>query len=386
VHPGAKGERAVEEQLKRTPLYEIHLKYGARMVPFGGWEMPVQYTGVIEEHRAVREALGLFDVSHMGEFELRGPQALDLIQYVSVNNAARLAVGDAQYSLLCYENGTVVDDLLIYRLGEEHYWIVVNAANIDKDFDWLARYAGRFPGAELKNISAEVAQLALQGPKAEEVLQRLTRKDVGEIGFYKGAAGVVVAGIRTLLLSRTGYTGENGFELYVRPGDAVALWDALLEEGDEEEIRPCGLGARDTLRLEARLPLYGHEINETVTPYEAGLGFFVKLKKGVDFVGREALAAQKEAGPIRRLAGFEVTGRGIPRQGYPIAKDGQTVGIVTTGTFSPTTGRQIGLGFVPAALAEIGSEFDVVIRGQAVPARVVETPFVPHRYRRQPAE
>lgn len=372
----------MEENLKRTPLYEIHLKYGARMVPFGGWEMPVQYSGVIDEHKAVRERAGLFDVSHMGEFEVRGPEALALIQKVSVNNAAKLEIGDIQYGMMCYENGTIVDDILVYRLGADHFWIVVNAGNIDKDFAWVSKHAALYNNVELKNISAQVAQLALQGPKAQAILQSLCDQDLEEIGFYKSKSGVTVDTIKTLVVSRTGYTGEDGFELYVRPEDAGALWETLLEAGDGDEVTPAGLGARDTLRFEARLPLYGHEIDETVTPYEAGLGFFVRLKKGTDFIGREALAAQKEAGVGRKLVGFEMTGRGIPRQGYEISKDGQVVGRVTTGTFSPTTGKNIGLGFVPPELAAVGSRFDVLVRNNPVPARVVETPFVPHNYRR----
>lgn len=375
----------VEESLKRTPLFDMHLKYGARMVPFGGWEMPVQYTGVIDEHRAVRGAAGLFDVSHMGEFELKGPQALDLIQLIGTNNAARLEIGQVQYSIMCYENGTVVDDILIYRLGEQHYWLVVNAGNIDKDWEWVSAAAARagLTNLELKNISANVAQIAVQGPLAEAILQPLTHGvDLAALKFYGSQTGVTVGGLRSLVLSRTGYTGEDGFEVYVRREDAMPLWEALLEAGDEQGLVPCGLGARDTLRFEARLPLYGHEINDQVTPLEAGLGFFVKLKKGTDFIGRAALAAQKEAGLTRKLVGFEMLDRGIPRQGYEIASGGQVVGMVTTGTFAPTLEKNIGLGYVPAQLAEVGSEFDVLIRGRAVRARAVETPFYQPRYKR----
>ncbi|MFZ5814766.1 MAG: glycine cleavage system aminomethyltransferase GcvT [Bacillota bacterium] len=373
------------ESLKRTPLYEMHLKHGARMVPFGGWEMPVQYSGVIEEHKAVRNGAGLFDVSHMGEFELKGPQALELIQLVSVNNAAKLAVGQVQYSLMCYENGTIVDDILVYRLGEQHYWLVVNAGNIDKDWAWInqARERAGLTDLELKNISAEVAQIALQGPLAQEILQPLVPgADLEELGFYWARTGLSVAGIGSLVLSRTGYTGEDGFEVYVRREDAAALWEALLEAGEEQGLMPAGLGARDTLRFEAKLPLYGHEINDQITPLEAGLGFFVKLKKGVDFIGRAALAAQKEQGLTRKLVGFEMIDRGIPRQGYEIAKDGEVVGFVTTGSFSPTLEKNIGLGYVPVGLSELGSEFEVVIRGKALKARVVETPFYQPRYKK----
>jgi aminomethyltransferase len=375
----------VDESLKRTPLYEMHLKYGARMVPFGGWDMPVQYTGVIDEHKAVRNAAGLFDVSHMGEFEVKGPQALELIQLVSVNNAAKLEIGQIQYSMMCYENGTIVDDILVYRLGEHHYWLVVNAGNIDKDWAWVSEAAQRpeLRNLELKNISADVAQIAIQGPLAEKMLKPLvTGVVLSELGFYWSKTGLNVAGIRTLVLSRTGYTGEDGFEIYCRKEDAAAMWEALLEAGEDEGLVPAGLGARDTLRFEARLPLYGHEINDTITPYEAGLGFFVKTKKGTDFIGREALIAQKERGLTRKLVGFAMIERGIPRQGYELAKDGQVVGFVTTGTFAPTLEQSIGMGYLPTSLTELGSEFDVIIRGKAVKAQVVETPFYKPRYKR----
>ncbi len=375
----------MEETLKRTPLYEMHLKLGARMVPFGGWDMPVQYSGVIDEHKAVRNAAGLFDVSHMGEFELKGPQALDLIQLISVNNAAKLEVGQVQYSLMCYENGTIVDDILVYRLGENHYWLVVNAGNIDKDWEWVTYCKERagLSNLELNNISADVAQIAIQGPLAERILQPLVPNVVlEELKFYWAKTGATVAGMKTLVLSRTGYTGEDGFEIYVRREDAMAMWEALMEAGDEDGLVPAGLGARDTLRFEAKLPLYGHEINDKITPLEAGLGFFVKLKKGADFIGREALAAQKEAGLTRKLVGFEMIDRGIPRQGYEIARDGQVVGQVTTGSFAPTLEKNIGLGYVPVEMSEVGSEFDIIIRGKATRARVCETPFYQPRYKR----
>ena len=373
------------ETLKRTPLFAMHLKHGARMVPFGGWEMPVQYTGVIEEHKAVRNKAGLFDVSHMGEFEVKGPQALDLIQLVSVNNAKKLEIGQVQYSLMCYENGTIVDDILVYRLGENHYWLVVNAGNIDKDWEWVnvARQRAGLNNLELTNLSADVAQIALQGPLAEEILQPLAPGAVlSELGFYWAKTGETVAGFRSLVLSRTGYTGEDGFEIYVKKEDAMALWEALLEAGEEKGLIPAGLGARDTLRFEAKLPLYGHEISDQLTPLEAGLGFFVKLKKGVEFIGMQALAEQKEKGLTRKLVGFEMIDRGIPRQGYELAKDGTVCGFVTTGSFSPTLEKNIGLGYLPVALTEVGTEFDVIIRGKALKAKVIETPFYQPRYKR----
>lgn len=375
----------VTEILKRTPLYEMHLKLGARMVPFGGWEMPVQYTGLMDEHRAVRSKAGLFDVSHMGEFEVKGPQALELVQLISVNNAAKLGIGQVQYSLMCYENGTVVDDILVYRLGEHHYWLVVNAGNIEKDWEWVnhAKERAGLHNLELTNLSDQVAQVAIQGPLAEQILQPLVPGVVlSELPFFWAKTKATVATLPCLVLSRTGYTGEDGFEIYCKREDVVALWDALLEAGEEHGLLPAGLGARDTLRFEAKLPLYGHEISDQVTPLEAGLGFAVKLKKGVDFIGREALAGQKAKGLTRELVGFVMIDRGIPRQGYEVAKDGQVVGWVTTGTFSPTLEQNIGLAYLPHELAPIGTEFEVIIRGKALKARVVETPFYQPRYKR----
>jgi len=355
------------------------------MVPFGGWEMPVQYSGVIDEHRAVRTAAGLFDVSHMGEFEVKGPQALELLQIVCTNNVAKIGVGQVQYNLMCYENGTVVDDILVYRLGEHHYLLVVDAGTTEKDWEWvsIARDRANLENVELKNLSDQVAQVALQGPLAEEILQPLVPGAVlSQVPFFGAKTGVRVAGIDCLVLSRTGYTGEDGFEIYVDRESAAALWEALLEAGEERGLLPCGLGARDTLRFEAGLPLYGHEISDKLTPLEAGLGAFVKLKKGVDFIGREALAALKEAGLSRRLVGFEMIDRGIPRQGYEIAKDGQVVGFVTSGSYAPTLGKNIGLGYVPVSLAAEGTELEVLIRGRALKAQVVPTPFYKPQYKK----
>jgi aminomethyltransferase len=375
----------VTEQLKRTPLFEQHLALGARMVPFGGWEMPVQYSGVMEEHRAVRNAAGLFDVSHMGEFLVEGPDALALIQRLSTNNVAKLAVGAAQYGMLCNDQGTIVDDILVYRLGEEQYWIVVNAGNIDKDWAWVnqVKEESGLRNLRLANISSQVAQIALQGPLAEAILTKLAPGyDWSSLPFYHAVQGIPVGAVKTLVVSRTGYTGEDGFELYCTAADAATLWNLLLEGGKAEGLLPAGLGARDTLRFEARLPLYGHEITDETNPYEAGLGIFVKLKKGVDFKGRAALEAIKEAGLTRKLVGLQMIDRGIPRQGYPIAKDGAEVGFITTGSFSPTLETNIGLGYVPVEIAEVGTEVDVVIRGKALKAQVVPTPFYQPRYKR----
>lgn len=368
------------EELKRTPLFAAHLKYGARMVPFGGWEMPVQYAGVMEEHRAVRTACGLFDVSHMGEFDFKGPEALAALNLLLTNDCSKLEIGKALYSPMCYESGTLVDDVLVYRLGEDHYWMVVNAGNIEKDYAWVTAKTQPFPGLSVRNISAQVAQLAVQGPAAERLLQPHCDTDLARLGYYWAETGATVGSVRSLVLSRTGYTGEDGFEIYVKAEDTMTLWDFILNEAGDDEIAvvPCGLGARDTLRFEACLPLYGHEIDDTVTPLEAGLGIFVKLKKD-NFIGKDLLQAQKAAGLGRKLVGLEMVGRGIPRQGYEIAKDGQVVGRVTSGTHGPTLGKPMGLGYVPVALAEAGTELDVIIRGQAVAARVASRPF----YRRE---
>ncbi|MCG0239722.1 MAG: glycine cleavage system aminomethyltransferase GcvT [Firmicutes bacterium] len=369
------------EELKRTPLYAAHQRLGARMVPFGGWEMPVQYSGILAEHHAVRTAVGLFDVSHMGELEFRGPEALAALQRLVTNDVSRLEVGQALYSPMCNDRGTVVDDVLVYRLGPDHYWMVVNAANTEKDFAWVrAQLQDRLgPELEVRNISDQVAQVALQGPLAQEVLQPLTDFPLATLGSFRAVTGARVGPVETLVLSRTGYTGEDGFEIYCRPEDAETLWNLLLGVREPAPVVPCGLGARDTLRFEACLPLYGHELDETVTPLEAGLGAFVKLQKG-DFIGREALARQKEAGVTRKLVGLELLDRGgIPRQGYEVVHQGEVVGRVTSGAQSPTLGKVLALAYVPVALSQPGTELAVVIRARPLRAVVVPRPF----YRRQ---
>jgi aminomethyltransferase len=298
---------------------------------------------------------------------------------------AKLDVNAAQYGMLCNDQGTIIDDILVYRLGEERYWIVVNAGNIEKDWAWVSQVKEEsgLTNLRLENISSQVAQIALQGPKAEQILTALAPGyDWAGLPFYHAVQGIPVGLIQTLVVSRTGYTGEDGFELYCDRSGAAALWNLVLTAGKTEGLIPAGLGARDTLRFEARLPLYGHEITDETNPYEAGLGSFVKLKKGVAFKGHSALEAVKAAGNQRKLVGLEMIERGIPRQGYPIAKDGQEVGFITTGTFSPTLEINIGLGYVPVALAEVGTEVDVVIRGKAVKAQVVPVPFYQPRYKR----
>jgi aminomethyltransferase len=356
--------------LRRTPLYERHVAAGARMVDFAGWEMPVQYRGVIDEHQAVRTAAGLFDVSHMGEVRVAGPGAEAFVQGLTPNDVTKLTPGRAHYSALLTEEGTFVDDLLVYRISADEFFIVVNASNADGDFDWMA--AQPHPDCELENVSDHWALLALQGPKAVGILQRLTATALDGIRYYHFTRGEV--GGKPVILSRTGYTGEDGFEIYCAPADAAALWDLLLETGQGDGLVPAGLGARDTLRLEAAMSLYGHEIDRETTPWEAGLDWIVKLDKG-EFLGRAALVAARQAGPRKRLVGFEVEGRGIARQGHAVMSGGRQVGVVTSGTHSPTLGRALGLAYVEPALAAPGTALAIDVRGREVAARVVPVPF-----------
>ncbi|AKS38889.1 glycine cleavage system protein T [Anoxybacillus gonensis] len=358
--------------LKRTPLFPLYAEYGAKTIDFGGWELPVQFSSIKEEHEAVRTRAGLFDVSHMGEFEVKGKDSLAFLQKVMTNDVAKLTNGRAQYTLMCGEDGGTVDDLLVYKKGDDHYLLVVNAANIEKDFAWLEAHV--FGDVELVNISNDMAQLALQGPLAEKVLQRLTTVDLSTIKFFAFADHIDVAGVQALV-SRTGYTGEDGFELYCRSEDAQALWRAILETGKEDGVLPCGLGARDTLRFEACLPLYGQELAKDITPIEAGLSFAVKTNKDVDFFGKEVLKKQKEEGTSRKLVGIEMIDKGIPRHGYAVYVNGEQVGIVTTGTQSPTLKKNIGLALISTAYSALDTEVEVDIRGKRLKAKVVATPF-----------
>jgi len=363
------GAPAAAAVLKRTPLYALHKELGARMVDFGGWEMPVQYAGILEEHRAVRERVGLFDVSHMGELDVEGPDALDALQALTPNDVSKLEDGRIHYSAFLTERGTFVDDLLVYRRAPDSYLVVVNASNPPKDFAWARERAkGR---VRVTDRSADYALIAVQGPKSAALMSRLSKPDPSDLPYY-GFRDTEVAGSKTLV-SRTGYTGEDGFEVYCPPADAERIFRRLLEEGQREGVAPCGLGARDTLRLEAKMALYGNDIDDTVTAYEADLGWIVKPAKG-EFVGREALLAQKAAGVPRRLVGFEMSDRGIARHGYP-AKTAAGAGVVTSGTHSPTLGKPIGLALLPSGAAAAGTEFEVEIRGRAAAARVVPTPF-----------
>jgi len=353
---------------KRTPLFEAHRALSARLVEFGGWLMPVQYSGILDEHRAVRSAVGLFDVSHMGEIEVRGPQAARAVQRLVTNQVGKLSPGAAMYTVACRPSGGIVDDLIVYQLDRERFLIVVNAANIEKDFLWFRESVGTV--AELADRSDEVALLAVQGPQALATLSRLWKgpelSQVPGFHFVRGA----LAG-RAVDASRTGYTGEDGFEIFVAAHLSRAVWDALLEVG----CKPCGLGARDTLRLEARLCLYGNDIDEDHTPLEAGLGWVVKLEAG-DFIGRAALERQKALGVSRRLCGFVMQERGIARHGYAIQSPPEkTVGVVTSGAPSPSTGGNIGMGYVPTALAEPGQELFIDCRGKVLRAQVHKGPF-----------
>jgi len=357
--------------LQRTPLHGEHLRLNAKMVPFAGYEMPVQYpSGITAEHNAVRTAAGLFDVSHMGEFFVRGAQALEFVQHVTTNDVSRLAVGQAQYSTTVNEQGMLIDDLLVYRFAD-HYMLVVNGANREKDWVWASRHAAEFD-VELTDRSDEIALLALQGPKAPGILAKLTDTDLDAIRYYHFAEGTV-SGARAII-SRTGYTGEDGFELYVDAADAAAIWRALLEAGAGGGLIATGLGSRDSLRLEMGMALYGNDLDENHTPLEAGLAWVTKLDKG-DFVGREALKAQKEAGVTRRLVGFRLKERAFPRPHYPVSIDGKVVGEVTSGTLSPTLGEGIGMAYVPVDASKAGSEIGIVIRDRVVPAEVVKPPF-----------
>ena len=357
--------------LKRTPLYEAHVSIGARMVEFAGWEMPVQYAGHVQEHMAVREAAGLFDVSHMGEIEIIGANALALVQRVSTNDASKLEDNQVQYSTMTNGAGGVIDDLLVYRLNADYFLLIVNAGVTDSDFEWIGEHAGAL-NVEVHNTSHGFALLALQGPRSERILQELTDHMLDRIPYY-WSQRVLVDGV-DCRVSRTGYTGEDGFEILCKSADARHLWNRLLVIGSDRGLIPCGLAARNTLRLEAAYRLYGHDMDQTTTPLEAGLGWVVKLAKG-HFIGRDALMKQKEEGLKRKLAGFEVLGRAPARDGYPVVIGDRQVGVVTSGSPAPFLKKNIGLAYLPTEHAAVGTEFFVVIRGRNVPARVVETPF-----------
>jgi aminomethyltransferase len=361
--------------MKITPLNQQHKKLGARMVPFGGWEMPVQYSGVIDEHLAVRQAAGLFDVSHMGEIEVKGSGALTYLQNLTINEPSVLVDGQVQYSACCYPEGGVVDDVTLYRFAPDHFMFCVNASNIDKDFAWMQKVLadGAFADVVLTNRSPEFAQLALQGPKSEEILARLTDADLKQLVFYHFIEADV-AGVPTII-SRTGYTGEDGFELYIAADKAELLWTQLLETGAGDGLIPIGLGARDTLRLEKKYALYGHELSEAITPLEGGLGWITKLDKP-SFVGQAALQKMKAQGVPRRLVSIRMCDKGIPREEYPVFACGKEVGIITSGTMSPLLKVGIALALVETSVAAVGTEVEIGIRQRRVAAEIIKPPFV----------
>jgi aminomethyltransferase len=358
--------------LKRTAFFDIHNGLGAKIVEFGGYEMPVQYTSIIEEHKRVRESVGVFDVSHMGEVEVWGRDALDFVQKITVNDASKLFEGRVQYSAMCYEDGGIVDDLLVYHMGD-HYMLVINAANIMKDVEWMHKHVTG--DVKLKNRSDDISLLAIQGPKSLATLQKLTQADLTSVEYYHFVRHKL-AGV-DMLISRTGYTGEIGCELYfpsdVQTGEAV--WNAVMEAGKEFNIGPVGLGARDTLRLEMGFCLYGHDIEQTTHPLEAGLGWITKLDKG-DFIGSAAIRAAKQQGLKRKLVGFTLSEKAFPRQGYPIRSNGSTDGVVTSGSFSPTLDKAIGMGYVGIEHAKVGTPISIMIRNKEVPGTVAAIPFI----------
>lgn len=364
---------------KRTVLYHTHERYGGRMIEFAGWALPVQYEGIIAEHEAVRNNAGIFDVSHMGEIEVNGNQATEFIQYLITNDISTMNENQVIYSLMCYPDGGIVDDLLVYKYNNNSYLLVINACNIEKDFKWMQDNIGSYD-AVVKNISDDVSEVAFQGPKAEEVLQQLTDTNLSEIAFFYFKTDVKIAG-RSCLVSRTGYTGEDGFEIYMKHEDAEHIWDKILEAGRDKGVKPAGLGARDTLRFEANLPLYGNELTPEITPLEAGYGMFVKLNKA-DFIGKEALAKQKAEGLKRKIVGFEMEGPGIPRHGYDVLANGKVIGFVTTGYSSPTLKKSIGLAMVDIEYAELGTPIDIQIRKNAVKAKVVSRKFYNKNYKK----
>jgi len=359
------------EELRKTALYDAHIKHQGKLVPFAGFEMSVQYpTGITAEHHGVRNGAGLFDVCHMGEFVLKGPQALELIQKITVNDASKMDVWQVQYSAMCLESGGIIDDLLVYR-GPDHYMLVVNGANVAKDLAWVIKQAKAFD-VEVIDKTEETALLALQGPRTAEIIQSLTETDLEEIGYYKFREGSV-AGVHGII-SRTGYSGEDGFELYVPVSSAMHVWNALMEAGADKDIIPAGLGCRDSLRLEMGYSLYGNDLDEEHTPLESSLGWITKLDKG-DFIGRDVLVKQKEEGLTRKLVGFKLTDKGFPRHGYPVTSGGEDVGVVTSGVMSPSVGVGIGMAYVPTELSSPGTEIGIRIRDKIIPAVVQRPPF-----------
>ncbi len=356
--------------MKRTPFYEKHIEHKGKMVEFAGFEMPIQYKSIVEEVKHVRNKVGVFDVSHMGEIEITGPDMIEFANYLTTNDVASLEINQVQYSTMCYPDGGIVDDLLVYRF-EDRILFVVNAANTDKDYEWIV--SNKKGNVEIKNISDSIGQLAIQGPLAQSVVSKMTDINLDDIKFYWAREGKVSG--KDVIISRTGYTGEDGFEIYMKKEDAIAIWDDLFEKGKEEEIEPVGLGARDILRLEMKYMLYGNDIDKTTNPLEAGLSWAVKLKKG-DFIGRDALLKAKEEGLKRKLVCFEMIDRGIPRHGYKVYNgEGEEIGFVTSGSFSPSLNKNIGLAYVKKGYTKSSTEIFIDIRGRKLKGIVVKPPF-----------
>jgi aminomethyltransferase len=372
-------EEITMENCKKTALFNAHESCGGKVIDFAGWALPVQYEGIIPEHEAVRNAAGIFDVSHMGEVEVKGPQAMDFVQNLVTNDISTLVDNQVMYALMCYPDGGVVDDLLVYKFNNEYFYLVINASNVDKDYQWMLDNKNNY-NVELKNLSDEISEVALQGPKAQEILQRLTDTNLDGIKFFYCNREVMVGGIKCLV-SRTGYTGEDGFEIYSSNKDIAAVWSKLLEVGKELGLKPCGLGCRDTLRFEATLPLYGNEIAKDITPLEAGLGMFVKLNKQ-NFIGKDALAKQKEEGLKRKTVGFELIDKGIPRHGYEVMADGKVIGVVTTGYMAPTVKKSIGLALIDAAYAELETPIEIIVRNKPLKAKVTSKKFLNKNYKK----
>ncbi|MDI9606192.1 MAG: glycine cleavage system aminomethyltransferase GcvT [Bacteroidota bacterium] len=358
--------------MKTTPFTDLHISLGAKMHEFGGYNMPIEYTGIMDEHLAVVNSVGVFDVSHMGEIWVKGPHALEFLQRVTSNDASVIPVGKAQYTSFTNEVGGIVDDFIVYHYEPEKYMMVVNASNIQKDWEWCNRWNSM--GAELENASDHMALLAVQGPKAMATLQKLTEVDLASIPYYSFVTAPF-AGAKEVIISNTGYTGAGGFELYFYPEEGLKIWNALFEAGEEFGIKPIGLGARDTLRLEMGFCLYGHELNETTTPLQAGLGWITKFAENKPFIGREVLEKEKAQGIKRKLCCFEMIDRGIPRQGYEIAYQDEVIGAVTSGTMSPTLKIGIGMGYVTPELAKPGTEIEIKVRNRSLKAKVVKPPF-----------
>ena len=356
-------------EIKKTPFYKIHLDNKAKIVEFAGYWMPIQFKGIMEEHRRVRSTVGLFDITHMGEFEVRGKDSLAFLQKMTTNDVSRLSDYQVQYSSMCYDDGGIVDDLLVYKLPDR-FFLVVNAANIEKDFNWLKSHL--FGDVKLEDLSDQTSLLAIQGPVAEKVMAKLTTVDLKKLQFYWAAKGKVAG--KEILFSRTGYTGEDGFELYMPNEYGKHFWNAIMQAGKEFGMEPIGLGARDSLRLEMKYMLYGNDIDKTTNPLEAGLGWVVKLDKG-DYIGKEPILKLKETGIRRKLVAFELSDKAFPRQHYPIEKDGKKIGEVTSGTFSPSLERGIGLGYVEVGYSEIGTKLEINIRGKSSAAMIIKPPF-----------